>query len=264
MKTAICTLAKMENAYIEDWLRYHIELGFDKIFVYDNNTVDYNDLSECIPNELSDKVVVVDWRERQFERHTPNVEVYNDWLENNGDEYDWCAFIDIDEYIHLGKSLVALLGSVPRVFDAVFLNWHIIGDDGIIEGDESVPVYERLTTEVDTTDTCLFKSILRCNSNMRAITPSTFASDDKLLTVPYCDCNYNGAVMTNNYIIQMDTYNCWINHYATKTLNEFLKYKMPRLNWEHFGTNVDYFFRYNRCTAEKEAYIRKFMDGAKS
>ena len=260
MNTAICTLAKMENAYIAEWVRYHLSIGFDHIFIYDNNTPDYAPLADCIPADLAEQVTIVDWRNRQFSEHTPNVEVYDNWLVANADLFDWCAFIDCDEYIRLQRNLQELLNDVPDVFDAMLLNWHVIGDCGIIEGDESVPVQQRLTEAVVTTDHFIFKTILRCSSQMRAISPSTFALDEQMMTVPYCDCNFLAPLMTNSQLIALDEYDCWIDHYATKTLREFLKYKMPRLNAEHISTGLDYFWRYNERTPEKEAYAQAWLD----
>lgn len=39
-KTAILSLAKNENWYINDWVDYHVGLGFDRIFIYDNNDIE--------------------------------------------------------------------------------------------------------------------------------------------------------------------------------------------------------------------------------
>ena len=261
MNTAICTLAKMENAYIAEWVRYHLQAGFDHIWIYDNNTPDYAPLADCIPADLAERVTIVDWRSRQFSGHTPNVEVYNDWLANHGADVDWCAFIDCDEYIRLGRLLEDVLTDIPAVFDAVALNWRVFGDSGIIEGDESVPVRERLTVEVPSADAHLFKSVVRCRPQMRAMMPTTFAIDDGMDTLPYSDCLGNAPLMTNNCLLAVDPdWDCWIDHYATKTLAEFLKYKMPRLNAEHLGTGLDYFWRYNERTPEKEAYAQAWIE----
>lgn len=34
MKTALVCIAKREDYYIEEWLRYNFKLGFDDIWVY--------------------------------------------------------------------------------------------------------------------------------------------------------------------------------------------------------------------------------------
>lgn len=34
MKTGICAIAKDENFYIEEWIRYHLKLGVDQIYIF--------------------------------------------------------------------------------------------------------------------------------------------------------------------------------------------------------------------------------------
>ena len=37
MKIALVCIAKNEDDYIEEWVNYHLKLGFSKIFIYENN-----------------------------------------------------------------------------------------------------------------------------------------------------------------------------------------------------------------------------------
>ena len=37
MKSAICAIARNECEYLEEWITYHLDLGFTHIFLYDNN-----------------------------------------------------------------------------------------------------------------------------------------------------------------------------------------------------------------------------------
>ena len=259
MRTSVCALAKMENAYINDWVRYHLKLGFDRIWLYDNNDVDYPYVGDCISDEFKDRVTIVDWRNKQFENHTPNKEVYNDWLSKNVNKYDWCAFIDIDEFIHIGnRDLKEWLKNVPSKFDGVILNWHVIGDDGILVGDESMPVYDRLFNQVNTSDNMLFKTILRCKKGMDASNPHVFFKNGDVAEC--CDCLYKKPIRGINTFTELRDYDCWINHYATKTVSEFVKYKLPRLNKEHrLNGSSEYFFLYNERSAEKEKWLDSYI-----
>jgi hypothetical protein len=36
MKTKIITLVKDEQEYLEEWINYHLQLGFDKIEIYED------------------------------------------------------------------------------------------------------------------------------------------------------------------------------------------------------------------------------------
>ena len=44
----ICTIAKNENTYIDEWVRYHIHLGFDHIWLYGNNDTEAPFVGDCI------------------------------------------------------------------------------------------------------------------------------------------------------------------------------------------------------------------------
>ena len=55
MKVALFTLAKDEDNYIEEFLDYYIKLGFDDIFVYQNNW------RANLNNDFSGKVHLVEY-----------------------------------------------------------------------------------------------------------------------------------------------------------------------------------------------------------
>ena len=37
MKFAVCTVLRNEILYLREWVEHYIKLGFDKIYIYDNN-----------------------------------------------------------------------------------------------------------------------------------------------------------------------------------------------------------------------------------
>ena len=93
---AICAVAKCENDYINDWVNYHINLGVDKIYIYDNNDEAYEPLESRIIENI-DKVEIIKIPGlKEFQ-----VAKYNEFY--NTHNYSWNIFIDIDEYIILNK-----------------------------------------------------------------------------------------------------------------------------------------------------------------
>jgi hypothetical protein len=118
IKVAICVVAKFEDHYLEEWLDYNHKLGFDHIFLFQN-----------------------DWRtdvERPFltkeiyDGNSVQLHVYNKFLKDNT-EYDWIAFIDCDEYIVLKKhnNIKELIEEYKDRTDVIGLNWFIFGSWGI-------------------------------------------------------------------------------------------------------------------------------------
>ena len=42
MKICICTIGKQENKYILEYIEYYKKLGIDKIYLYDNNNINFS------------------------------------------------------------------------------------------------------------------------------------------------------------------------------------------------------------------------------
>lgn len=56
MKKAIICIAKNEDLYIDEWIQYHLKIGFDRVFVYQNNWRYIGD-----KNVYADKVEWIDF-----------------------------------------------------------------------------------------------------------------------------------------------------------------------------------------------------------
>lgn len=89
MKTALICIAKNEDNYILEWINYHLKLGFDDIFIY------ANDWQYAINNA---KVKLY-----QIQGNQQQVNAYNHFLKHNNYNYDWAAFLDVDEFLVLKK-----------------------------------------------------------------------------------------------------------------------------------------------------------------
>ena len=35
-KTAICAILKNEHQYLDEWIRHHLDIGFDEIYLYED------------------------------------------------------------------------------------------------------------------------------------------------------------------------------------------------------------------------------------
>jgi hypothetical protein len=90
---AIACIVKNEADYLEEWLCFHLALGVDHVFLYDNGSTDGTlELLETYANH--GLVTVVAWP-------LPGGQLgaYNHALRFFGPSVDWLAFIDVDEFI---------------------------------------------------------------------------------------------------------------------------------------------------------------------
>lgn len=127
-QTAICAIAKDENAYVLEWAAYHLALGFDHIFLYDN--MSRSSLAEVFSISDSHRyVTVIRWP--TIPERAPQLDAYEHFLWTYGREVVWTAVIDLDELINLKQhqSISAFL----RLFEnatGVAINWRFFGSAG--------------------------------------------------------------------------------------------------------------------------------------
>ena len=57
LKFALCAVGKLENLYARDFVIHYLELGVDKIFIYDNNE-EYGEKFEDVLQDFIDKEYV--------------------------------------------------------------------------------------------------------------------------------------------------------------------------------------------------------------
>ena len=96
LKVIICAMARCENAYINDWCKYHLDLGFDEIYLYDNDEVDSPYIGDAIQADLKDRIHIINIR--GMREQGLQFTIYKQFYFENQDKFDWCAFIDIDEF----------------------------------------------------------------------------------------------------------------------------------------------------------------------
>lgn len=120
LRTCVVCIAKNEDRTIQEWLNYNIKLGFDRIFIYQNNWT-------CnIEQDYLTKL--------HYDGKNILPQVYNDWLSSKyRNDFDWAAIIDCDEFIvlHKHKNISEFLSE----FDAddiagISPNWVLFGSGG--------------------------------------------------------------------------------------------------------------------------------------
>ena len=204
-RVAIVCIAKDEDAYIHEWVDYHLMIGVDDIFIYENDW-----RSGLVGGNIH--TIPFDGQYRQ-------VYAYNHWLFRRSRDYDWAIFIDVDEFIALKRhsyiqGFLRDYGNLPEGVDAIAVNWMMFGDNNApSEGS----VLERFTRRGAFPDRHI-KSIVRLNGDrMMLTTHNTFGYwIDTNGIVGHGQNNLTG----DNDVIQ-------INHYYGKTMKEFVA-KMER------------------------------------
>jgi hypothetical protein len=136
-RLAVCAVCKNESFYLREWLEYHMLVGVEHFYLYDNMS---DDASSEILVPYVDKglVTLIPW---PVETHTQNehlhnvqLPAYNHALERAKDEAEWVAFIDIDEFLVPMKheNMVAFLDEYHSCV-GIAINWQMYGTSGLEE-----------------------------------------------------------------------------------------------------------------------------------
>lgn len=271
MKILLVAIVKNENRYLDEWVDYHYNLGFDQIVLCDNNDID----GEVITN---DKVIVEDFVGQHKERHIKvryygtQQDAYNYCYKKYNEEYDWIAYLDIDEFLTpLKTDIKTYLSNLPDTADVVYINWKCYGDNGHIHY-ENKPVLERFTQPLNK---C-------CNQTIKYDNVELFKSivrgKGRCLKV-YCHtCKVKGdAVDADGNKMRNFRYmhvyspvkydNIYIRHYVTKSVEEFFerhyqKTSATGIEYHHnsYKNCVEKFFHCNKWTQEKQDVIDKIVE----
>ena len=127
MKIDLCAIAKNEGLYLEEWINFHLRIGFDSITVYDNESTD----GGTVPLHGRGRVHVRSWPTPTGA--SPQITAYNDFLIRAMGQSDWVMFLDIDEFLNLKAqdNVHDFIKSFNTV-DGIAINWRMFGSSGEI------------------------------------------------------------------------------------------------------------------------------------
>ncbi|MBO7733595.1 MAG: hypothetical protein J6S67_13605 [Methanobrevibacter sp.] len=154
MNIAIFTVIKDELDYLDDFLKYHTQMGID-IFVFEDvfshshlsitekyDNVYLHSIMELYSEEEIDELI------RKREEKIPcQTEFINKGLKyiHSLNTYDWCWLIDVDEYITSSEPLEAILSRF-KDYEAILVYWRNYGASERLYK----PIYDRPIWELYT------------------------------------------------------------------------------------------------------------------
>ena len=138
--SAICLLIKDENDYINEWLSWHIGIGFEHFYIYDNGSK--IPIAKSVDNRYITYCTFVDF---SGEHSNTQIDCYRDALNKYGEQAKWLAFIDTDEFIRPipSENINDFLARYEH-YDGLYVRWVIYDANGLIKKD-SRPQRERFT-----------------------------------------------------------------------------------------------------------------------
>ena len=211
----LCCIAKNEELYIIEWINYHLNIGFHKIFIYDNNDDDNKLLKNLkkIEIKIRKQIIII-----HFPGKYKQINAYNHFLQHFSKEWKWVSIMDCDEfivikdpnYIPIKKLLIEYCKE-----GSLGIHWKLFGNNNK-DKYEDQPVTSRFT---------LCEKLL--NHHIKSI---SVCKDIKYFNNPHYPILYNNKNQ-KDYLgrningpfqyIGLEDDMIYINHYFCKTIEEW-------------------------------------------
>lgn len=119
----ICAIVRNEERYIYEWLSYHRYIGVQRFTIYDNQSTDRT-VAEIA--RFGHPVDLIHWPGEAIQ-----IPAYRDMLLNRQHYAEWCAFIDVDEFLLTDGTIslpemLRFYGNDPSVV-SLYAHWLFFG-----------------------------------------------------------------------------------------------------------------------------------------
>jgi hypothetical protein len=224
----LCGIFKNEGKYLDEWIQYHLVVGIDHFYLYNNNSDD-NYLQILKPYIEKGIVDLIEW---PFDHS--QMDAYEDCYNKHRNDTNWLTFIDVDEFICPTstdniKSWLSFYNDYPGI--AVY--WKQFGSSGKLYHDENKLVIEQYTQcwPKPSVFTKMF-----CNMNFPIVgfsNPHVLSSKIAGIIIPPVN-QYKKIISRGiNRCSVFDNSTIQINHYWGKAYDCFVESKINRSDVYH-------------------------------
>jgi len=253
-----CGIARQENKYVKEFIKYYINLGVEKFIFGDNNLPNTEKLSDILQDYISNGTVdIIEIFNSTIGQSEFGQSVYEKYKKRCG----WFLFFDIDEYLEIffnkNETLNLKQFLSNQIFsncESILFNWLIYTDNELIFYDNRT-LLERFTTpNYKNRDNVHVKSIVRGNLD-KIIFHFNTSNHVPSRNLSICDSKGNLRKIYNPFAISPPIFDYgYLKHFTTKTAEEYctkMKRGRPRGRKYDLNERVKLFFYHNKFSEEK-------------
>lgn len=227
IKICLCVIGKKENLYIKEYVNHYKQLGYNHIFLYDNNDINNNErFSTILKNEINNGfVTIIDYIGFRGKSGNAQREAYYDCYKNNNRKYDWLSFFDFDEFLEIlpeGQTIQKFLENERyEKCQDIKINWLLYSSEKEVIYYEKKPLSLRFKKKLlDRGENILIKSTVRGGlvKNYWSRWENSHTSIDT-----FKSCSSSGRKVSGKtaFINPPDYKFAFIKHYQTKSFEEY-------------------------------------------
>lgn len=250
MKACIFSHIKDEHEYLEDFIRYHIDIGINKIFLFEDiGSISHKEICGKYPENVILSPITLLFTEKEINKHRRLNDYQKEgikrgikYIRDNYD-FDWCFAIDGDEYVTVKKPLNKILPLYEQ-YDAIKLQWQNFGYSGYIKK----PIHDKPIYEIFTKECGYAESDKQFHNTTKMCYNLSRFNEDFVIGLHNAACNYVKPDFTrdDNTFVFGDIY---IRHYITKSFEEYF-WKIHKRGSLQPGHTVLHFYEMNRGSAD--------------
>lgn len=270
MKVGILSIVKNEHRYLDEWIKYHLGIGVDKIYIFEDvgslshkdicdkyDSVECNSILSIYSNEEKD--IIINAKQNSLDRFGCQIKFFKDCLDyiRDNSDLDWVAYIDTDEFITLESSDIVLSDLVQRYnnYNLVVLQWLNYNANGHITM-PSGGVIQNYTT------TCkLYTGRMMCKyASCKLLFNLHRWDNNKVLCNMHVPATIDGWCKTDfSTDLNVQVYDkIYIRHYITKSFEEFCNKLFVR--GQFCGSkDLNTFFNFNRDISREDPIVKSMM-----
>jgi hypothetical protein len=247
---AVCAVFKDEAPALLEWIAYHRIVGVDHFFLYDNESTD-DGASRLLDSRLRDYVTVIPIASRPAQ-----IRAYRHFIDAYSCNWDWVAFIDLDEFIH-PIDVDSIKDLLPRYesYSGVLLHWLMFGPNGHEVRPDGL-VIENYVTRLPEEDIV--------NRHVKSLVKTSHLIEPGIhvFTMKGPMCNVRGETAPMEPIQDRTCHDfMFINHYYTKSREDWdAKMRRGRADQPELRADPEYavFSKYAQLSEVTDKRIMRF------
>ena len=270
MDFCIFTIIKNEHNILEEWIQYHLNLGINHIFIFEDidsvshlNIVNKFNKEQVSLNSILDiykdknNIIAI----RKFSGYQVGF-MYKILSNIIGTfNFDWCFYIDVDEYLTFENKDDSLdnIFSQFNDYEFVQLQWKNYGANGHIL-DPHTSVIETYTKQCD----YLIDGVAKNSNSKLAINLNLYKQNYKNRDNKKCFIHhqvFNGNWCKTDYTTDKKQYcfdKIYIKHYITRSFEEWCN-KIFNRGQFYNSKKIDDFFKLNTDISKDDIEVKKLL-----
>lgn len=255
---SICSIFKNEAKYFEEWLEYHMMIGVEHFYLYNNFSED-NYLEILAPYVEKGIVTLIEWPIAQGQ-----LSAYDNCYTNFKEESQWICFLDLDEFICMYDELNIKNWLKKYInYPSIVVYWKMFGTSGKINREKELVIEEfNISWEklLDIGKVFFNTNFIMKKNNVHSVETEINFWGIKL-KIPNINefkrvikGGINRASIKKEFTIQ-------INHYWSRTFSEYINNKMKRgdVFFNYQRINLEYFYLHEIKNKSCDYKIYRFL-----